>query len=100
MFPEQAAGTAVPAAALSLQRRAPGMVIVAGESRRPGTAVPGRRIAALPAWLPDETEVGLCCLAGHLDLRLPAAVREQAGLGQGQGQRGVSSRVAELEERL
>src|SRR6185312_6562022 len=45
-------------------------------------------------------ERSLCCFTSHLDLCVPTAVGEQACLGQSQGQRGVSRRVAQFRERL
>ena len=62
--------------------------------------VPSLHICSVTWSSADELRPAPRCLAGRPDLGLTAAVRLQTGLGQGQGQRGVSSRIAELEERL
>ena len=67
----------------------------------PGTLVPGPfTLRLLLRWLTCELEGLLCRLASHLGLCVPAAVGEQTCLGQGQGERGVSRRVAQLDSAL
>jgi hypothetical protein len=73
IFPEQAAGTAVPAAA----SRGLSLMLACLQQKPDG---PGTRSAEPPQLQPYfrsltcELEGALSCLAGHLQVRVPAAV--------------------------